>query len=72
MSIKEGMFYAGAMAGLVIGVTVCQHFDLHRLVGLLVGGVLGIGLGYGLQNAYISLTANQDRRDPGDDPQDRF
>lgn len=66
MSTKEGIFYAGLMAGLVIGVTVARMLGLHHLIGLLAGAVLGLGLGYGAQKFYLSITGSSIPPTPDD------
>ncbi len=63
MSPKEGIFYAGVMAGIILGVTLARLLQLPHLVGLLGGFVLGMGLGAVAERVYT-----QRRRAPGHRP----
>ncbi|MFN0055635.1 MAG: hypothetical protein ACKV0T_26095 [Planctomycetales bacterium] len=67
MSPKEGVFYAGLMSGLIIGVTGARLLELHQLIGLFAGVVIGAGLGYFAQQTFIKMTKrdddDRDRRD---------
>jgi uncharacterized membrane protein len=69
MSPKEGCFYVGVIAGLVIGVTGAHSMGWNKLIGLLIGAVLGMGLGYVCERTYSTMFANKDDgpRNPDDD-----
>lgn len=54
MSVKDGLFNAGVMVGIILCVTGARALNIHYIVGLIAGVVAGAGLGYFLQQAYIN------------------
>jgi hypothetical protein len=60
MSPKEGVFYAGVMAGLILGAVTARFLGLHQLIGLGIGVFGGAGLGYLLQQAFFPTKSDRD------------
>jgi hypothetical protein len=60
MSPKEGVFYAGVIAGLILGSIIARAMGWHHLVGLGLGVLAGAGIGYLLQTAFFPKKPDQD------------
>ena len=57
MSPREGIFYAGWMAGIIVCVLTGRMLGINNIICLVAGVILGAGLGYVAQQAFLAVTA---------------
>lgn len=66
MTPREGVFYAGWMAGIIATVPICRSLGMHKIVGLIIGVAVGAGIGFVAQKLFDNFKNNRP------DDSDRF
>lgn len=69
-TIDDLIFYAGLFAGLIITFVATEGMDVHRVVRLIGGGLVGSALGWGALKVYHRMTIPDSSQD--DDRPDRM
>lgn len=59
-TVKDLIYYAGLMGGIIAAYLVLQPFGLHPLLRLLIGLGLGIGIGWLAVSAYERATGGDE------------
>lgn len=65
-TVKDLVFWIGLFTGLIVTYLVMEAFEIHRIVRLLVGLVVGLGVGWVLTKAFEFGKVPPDR-----EPEDR-
>jgi len=60
-SVKDLVWYSGLLAGIVLVYTLTIPYadELHQLVRFALGVAVGVGLGWGLETAYVHWKTRQ-------------
>ncbi len=61
MSNREGMYYVGMIAGMILGVTLARMMGWHHLIGLVCGIAAGVPLGITSERLYVSMTKKPEK-----------
>ena len=62
MSPREGIYYAGLMGGVAATTVGLRSLGVHHIVSVIIGGVVGLSLGWALERTYSNWKAGQQRQ----------
>ena len=54
LSTRDAIYYGGLIGGMIVGVTLMRALGFGGIIQLLGGVVVGVGLGYVLEQVYKS------------------
>lgn len=61
-TFKDLIYYAGLFLGIIGTYLILQSMGINPIVRLIVGLVVGVGIGWGLERLYLSIDPKD--RDP--------
>lgn len=62
MSPREGIYYAGLIGGVSLTTVALRSLGVHHLVSVIIGGGVGLALGWSLEKTYSKWKANQQKQ----------